>query len=332
MGKDSKIAWTDHTFNPWIGCSPVSAGCAHCYAEAQEHRWGRDFRGTRRRTSAAYWSGPFRWAKAARATGRKAKVFCGSMMDVLEEAPGLDEMRADLWRLIGETADDLDWLLLTKRADRLGIIPEDVASRCWLGVTVEHQAAANERIPLLLKAPAAVRFVSMEPLLEAVDLGRWIARVDHCSRCRSEHTPQGTDHCPECRRDGTLISTWGEQQAERYRSGERYENGGPTDGEDGPQLHWVIVGGESGTSARPFELAWARSLVRQCSRAEVACFVKQLGACASDPENGIAGAGLKVCDEAAPLIARRLKDRAGADPAEWPEDLRVQQFPEVRHG
>ena len=92
-------------------------------------------------------------------------------------------------------------------------------------------------------------------------------------------------------------------------------------------IDWVIIGGESGHGARVFDLGWARSIVRQCKEAGVAVHVKQLGAAASDHENGIAGAALKVPAEAASLISLRLKDRKGGDWSEWPEELRVREYP-----
>jgi protein gp37 len=109
----------------------------------------------------------------------------------------------------------------------------------WLGVSVENQHFADERIPLLLQTPAAVRFISAEPLLGPVDLGRWT------TGCRSA---AGHDDCVAC------------------GMGKRLDG-----------LDWVIVGGESGPGSRPFDLAWARSIVQQCRAAGVACFVKQLG-------------------------------------------------------
>jgi protein gp37 len=92
-------------------------------------------------------------------------------------------------------------------------------------------------------------------------------------------------------------------------------------------IHWVISGGESGPGARPFELDWARSIRRQCRHAGVAFFQKQLGAAASDPMNGVAGASLVVNDMALPLVSRRLRDKKGGDVAEWPADMNVREFP-----
>lgn len=288
MGQDSKIAWTDHTFNPWWGCTPASTGCAHCYAAAFAKRTGQDCFGAspRRFFGEKHWAEPLKWAKAARKAGVRAKVFCASMADVFEDAPGLDEQRARLFDLIQRTPE-LDWLLLTKRADRMvqwfggasgaGLEAPPIRN-LWLGVTVENQEAAEERIPLLLQAPAAVRFLSCEPLVGEVD----IAYVAF----------NGADSF------GSM-----------------------------PGIDWVIVGGESGANARAFYLEWARSIVGQCRRAGVPVFVKQLGRCASDPENGLAGHGLRVPRESECLISNRLTDIDGRDLAEWPEDLRVQEFP-----
>jgi protein gp37 len=175
MAENSAIAWTDHTFSPLWGCRKVSAGCANCYADAFAHRLGKDCFGNapRRTFGDAHWAAPRKWDAAAGKVGERARVFCGSMCDVLEDHPAWDGQRERLWALIRETPN-LDWLLLTKRAHRLGIIPRDVAEMCWLGVTVEDQRAADERVPWLLDSPARVRFLSCEPLLGAVDLTRWM--------------------------------------------------------------------------------------------------------------------------------------------------------------
>jgi protein gp37 len=161
----------------------------------------------------------------------------------------------------------------------------------WIGCTVEDQRRADERIPLLVQIPARVRFLSCEPLLGPVDLSQWIGRIDHCSSCRVENPPQVDDRCPECGDEGSLISTWGEWQAERFRTHERYENDGPQPSEDGPQLHWVIAGGESGGNARATDPAWAHSLRDQCVAAGVPFLWKQWGQWAPHPKQDSPWAG-----------------------------------------
>jgi|HubBroStandDraft_5_1064220.scaffolds.fasta_scaffold239692_2 protein gp37 len=170
MGENSKIEWTDHTFNPWIGCQKVSPGCDHCYAEAMmDHRyhkveWGPH--GERKRTSAANWQKPRQWAKAARAGGRRPRVFCASLADVFDnQVPG--EWRSDLFDLIVATPE-LDWLLLTKRPQNLArMFPTGWWHNIWLGTTCEDQEHYHERWSILSHVRnVPVRFISYEPALE----------------------------------------------------------------------------------------------------------------------------------------------------------------------
>lgn len=191
MGENSAIEWCDHTFNPWIGCTKVSPGCDVCYAERLAVTrlgvsWGPH--GERRRTAPGTWALPLRWNRQAEREGRRFRVFCASLADVFDnQVP--EEWRTDLWRLI-EATPHLDWLLLTKRpqnirpmmiAARRAILGAEVAEEhvlwpwpnVWLGTTVENQEEAARRIPHLLRAPAAVRFLSCEPLLGPVDLAPW---------------------------------------------------------------------------------------------------------------------------------------------------------------
>ena len=168
MGKDSKIAWTDHTFNPWWGCTKIGQECVFCYAEEQAHRWGFKCWGNapRRLFGDSHWNDPVRWNKAAEKSGKREKVFCGSMCDVFEDGvPGLDKQRTLLWKLI-EATPTLDWLLLTKRPANIaltGLLPN-----VWLGTTVGCRSGLR-RVDELRRLPATVRFLSVEPLLE--DLG-----------------------------------------------------------------------------------------------------------------------------------------------------------------
>lgn len=172
MAENSKIEWTHHTFNPWIGCQKVSAGCDNCYAETlmdkRYHRvqWGPH--GERVRTSESNWKNPLRWAKAARATGTRPRVFCASLADVFDnKAP--KGARTDLFALIEDTPE-LDWLLLTKRPENISDMlwpkwDRALPSNIWLGVTCEDQAAYDRRWPILQSIPAWVRFISYEPAI-----------------------------------------------------------------------------------------------------------------------------------------------------------------------
>ena len=169
MAENSKIEWTDHTFNPWLGCTKVSPACDHCYAENWAKRTGSAtlWQGERRRTRPEYWRQPPKWNAAAREAGSRARVFCASLADVFDNQVPPD-WRGDLWALIAATPD-LDWLLLTKRPQNiLKMLPEDWAegrANVWLGTTVENRTEAARRLPHLLAAPARKHFLSCEPLL-----------------------------------------------------------------------------------------------------------------------------------------------------------------------
>ncbi len=317
MGENSAISWTTHTFNPWVGCVKVSPGCDHCYAEAYDARFrhGESWGPEGKRDQTKSWSKPIAWNLAAGAAGVRHRVFCASLADVFEDNARrpLDAMRAELFRLIVRTPS-LDWLLLTKRpgnimrhvkkAFDLLCVREDIKrtefavtmqtcdvlrgwiggsppANIWLGCTAEDQKHAELRIPQLLKAPARVRFLSCEPLLESLDL-------EYPERL----FPDGPAYCCDGRECGCY--------------------GKPTDPPLLYGIHWMIVGGEStqpNHPARPFSPEWARALIKQARTIGCAPFVKQMG---SRPE------GLT------------LVDRAGADPNEWPADLRVQEFPVPR--
>jgi protein gp37 len=174
MAENSKIEWTDHTFNPWIGCQKVSPGCDHCYAEAMmDKRYGKvqwGPHGERKRTSETNWKLPLRWAKAARNAERRPRVFCASLADVFDnQVP--PEWRADLIDLIHATPE-LDWLLLTKRPENIGkmLAQFGVPDNVWLGTTAEDQPHYERRWGILRNIPARVRFISHEPSLGPLTL------------------------------------------------------------------------------------------------------------------------------------------------------------------
>ena len=187
--ENSKIEWTHHTFNPWIGCTKVSPGCLHCYAETlMDTRYGRVKWGKgrpRSRTAADNWRKPKQWNKAAEGASERPRVFCASLADWLDdEVPR--EWQTDLLRLIQATPN-LDWLMLSKRPqnwesvmtnallDGVDMVHEWVNGRppanVWVGTSAEDQTRWDERMPLLMDIPASVRFVSAEPLVGRIHMG-----------------------------------------------------------------------------------------------------------------------------------------------------------------
>lgn len=265
MGTDTKIEWAHHTFNPWSGCEKVSAGCANCYAAAlppgmrRHAEWGKDR--PRVVASESYWRQPLAWNRAAAKAGERHRVFCASTADVFEANEELDDDRARLFFLIKVTPH-LDWLLLTKRPEYAVTwwgrqTGQAWPANAWIGTSVEDQAAADERIPHLLKLPARVRFLSMEPLLGAVDVSPWLRR-----RVVMAH---------ETLTDRMVADGWSHPDGQGDHQG----------------LQWVIVGGESGRHARPMHPDWARSLRDQCTAAGVAFFMKQMDAHAGADKTAI---------------------------------------------
>lgn len=257
MAEYSNIAWTDHTFNPWIGCTKVSPACDRCYAAefAKRHEpkviWGSPgFKAVHRRTSPENWKKPLSWNRKAKSPAfgeRRPRVFCASLADVFDNDAD-PEWRKDLWDLIGATPA-LDWLLLTKRPQNIvKMLPADWGaegwSNVWLGTTVENQAEAERRIPALLDNPAPAHFLSCEPLLGPV-------RIDDIGRGAEVIKP--------------LVGiTW-----RASPEGMRVVKSG------GAKIDWVIIGGESGHGFRPMSMDWVAALRVQCRDAKVPVFFKQ---------------------------------------------------------
>jgi protein gp37 len=179
MAKQSKIEWTDSTFNPWVGCTKVAraggapSACDYCYAEKWAKRSGQVEWGNhpRRRTTESYWRAPLAWNSRARlfqaAHRRRQRVFCASLADVFDNQVDAS-WRSDLFKLIRE-CDQLDWQLLTKRPQNIPkMLPldwNDGYPNVWLGTTTEDARVYKQRAFHLFKVPAAVHFVSYEPAL-----------------------------------------------------------------------------------------------------------------------------------------------------------------------
>lgn len=174
MGDNSKIQWTTgQTFNPWIGCTKIDALCQNCYAEKFAERygyakWGE--KGVRHKTSAANWKKPYAWNRKAQKEGVRYRVFCASLSDVFDDHESIkQEWRDELFTIIKNTPN-LDWLLLTKRPENyIKFLPQDWGHgypNVWLGVSVGDKLGAVQRLDLLVSTPAAIRFISAEPLVE----------------------------------------------------------------------------------------------------------------------------------------------------------------------
>lgn len=259
MVKNSGIEWTDHTFNPWVGCTKISPACDHCYAEGWAKRTGGAalWQGERRRTSVANWRQPIKWNQAAAIAGTRMRVFCASLADVFDnQVP--EEWRADLWALIYSTPH-LDWQLLTKRPQNIAnMLPAgwgDGWGNVLLGTTVEDMRQAALRLPHLLGVRCETLFVSNEPLLGPLDY----TRID-VGKGLVLNALTGFY---------TFVQPCGIREAADRMSRV------PTP--VGQRIGWVIAGGESGPGARPMHPDWARSLRDQCQAAGVPFFFKQWG-------------------------------------------------------
>jgi protein gp37 len=245
MGDSTKIEWTEATWNPWHGCHKVSAGCKNCYMFREKKAYGQDPNAVVR--SKTTFNAPLKWVKAGKAP---RYCFTCSWSDFfIEEA---DSWRSEAWEIIRATPQ-ITYQILTKRPERIAAgLPGDWGEgypNVWLGVSCENQEAADKRIPLLLCTPAAIRFISAEPLLGPINL--------HEIELPSEYN--------------ISINVPGWVSAlEKNHEGRYYS--APA------SLDWVIVGGESGPGARPFSIDWANAIVEQCRAANVPVFVKQLGA------------------------------------------------------
>lgn len=332
----TSIEWTDNVWNPVRGCSRVSPGCLNCYAEKIATRFsdpGQAFHLFAERTPKPHWTGKVELIESQLAlplTWRKPrKIFVNSMSDLFHES--LSPILIDRVFAVMALTPHHQFQILTKRPEvmrryinldaRVRIArqielwheqglpgaPRGVSfprylddgwplKNCWLGVSVENQETADARIPLLLQTPAAVRFVSYEPALGPVDFDAipiTVAPGFFGSPLRWHHRGR----CHQADMENVPY----------------------------PVLDWIIVGGESGLGARPFDVQWARNTIQQCKAARVACFVKQLGA---NPGNQGA---LRAAGYTMPAYREfnsiALRDRKGSEMSEWPEDLRVRQFP-----
>lgn len=283
MGENTPIEWAKDTFNPWSGCTAVSAACDHCFAEAWSKRYKKTFgqwgpHAPRKRTSEANWKKPLAWNRKAEREGRRTTVFCASMADVFDNHKSIEQSwRDDLWALIRATPN-LDWMLLTKRPQNMArFLPADWGSgypNVGLGTTVENQDELARRGSILVDTPAAWRFFSCEPLLSPLY------------------------GLPE------YLGVWWNCTLDKWIKSKKHS----------PKIDWVIVGGESGPGARPMHVEWARSIRDQCEAAGVPFFFKQWGEW--DWVETSEGVGARKIGKKA---AGRLLD--GVEHSAWPERI-----------
>lgn len=238
MANKTGIEWADATWNPWMGCHKVSAGCKNCYMFRDMTFYGRD-PNTVVRTKTTF-DAPLKWGRSGK-VAEGARIFTCSWSDwFIEEA---DPWRPEAWDIIRRTPY-FTYLILTKRPERImDHLPADWGTgypNVWLGVSAEDRVQADKRIPLLLKVPAAIRFISAEPLLGPIDI---IGLLDP-GRCDCDICLRTSQRCTASRHP----------------------------------IDWVITGGESDKKApRPCNLDWVRSIRDQCQQAGVALFHKQHG-------------------------------------------------------
>ncbi len=265
MGK-TKIQWCDEVWNPVTGCTPVSEGCRNCYARRMAQRlrgrygYPKDdpFKVT---LHPLRLDEPMGWRKPR-------KIFVCSMADPFhKDVPFdyLEKMHRFMWH-----AQQHTFLLLTKRPGIAREFHDYIRAKpftflteqgkywplpnVWLGVSVENQETANERIPMLVEIDAALHFISYEPALGPADLEKYLLACDDCGN----------------RGSAALFGN-------RPGSGHNLCQDACIKRGESPALDWVILGGESGPGARPMDVQWARTIRDQCVEAGVPFFFKQWG-------------------------------------------------------
>lgn len=259
----TKIEWADATINPVVGCSPCSPGCDNCYAERFAARLVKHPKTAKKYSGVVdekgKWTGviDFDVSCLVKLPRKPKRIFVGSMCDLFHDSV-MDNHLEQIMGHLGLTRDNAHhtFMLLTKRPERMRDFftrwePYRKATNVWLGVTVCNQAEADEKIPVLLQTPAAVRFVSVEPMLGPVDLG-------HLS---------WTD----------IIGSTAEKNALTGKTWIQGNCGESSQTLQGNRLDWVICGGETGPGARPMHPDWVRGLRDQCQAAGTPFFFKSWG-------------------------------------------------------
>ena len=263
---DTKIHWADKVWQPVTGCSKISAGCQNCYAEKMSKRLAGRY-GYPAENPFAVTVHPDRLGEPA-AWKKPQRVFVCSMGDLFHSDVSPDFLLRVFGRMNAYTQHT--FLVLTKRPDNAlqfcreyGLVPSEFGpspsgnywpANVWAGVTAENQEIADERIPILMQIPAAVKFVSVEPMIGPVDITRYLQLTGDNG---------GFEHFEK---HGWGFDEWSGGAIGR----------GDSCYDPQPGLDWIICGGESAQKARQMQLGWAESLHDQCKTAGVSFFMKQM--------------------------------------------------------
>ncbi len=320
MGANTSIEWTDATWNPWLGCVEYHEGCKNCYARELVERfgkakWGRE--GPRALTSPATWAIPKKLQRQAEKTGKTVLCFTASLSDFFENYSGkfvnhsgdpipesIEELRAKAFALIDQ-CPGVVFQLLTKRAAHWAdcwpyankaLRVRRKLSNAWVGVSASTQSSYDDIQNSFdrISEFAAGAFLSLEPLLGPID---FLKPEWWCWRCHL--------HVPVDRRTAL---------ARCHLCADPVLARAPI-----RDVGWVIVGGESGRSARPNNVRWTREIISQCRELGIPVFHKQLGS------NAICGGD--HAEKTGPVQRLQLRSSKGGDASEWDADLRVQEFP-----
>ena len=363
----TKIEWCDATVNPVVGCSHCSPGCDNCYAERFAVRLAKHpnpeiaarYAGTV--DAQGRWTGKINlvsnieenfcnWVYAAIPQRKPARIFVGSMTDLFYDERPEESGWLEILMNIFTVYPQHTFMLLSKRPEHMRRFFEHYYAyyrrqeNLWLGVTVCNQAEADEKIPLLLQTPAAKRFVSVEPMLGPVEIGKYLygsyecglscgTRLPctalpelQCSKCgfvgpdNYETWGDGpSPECPKCGQDGGC----GEIEEICPDCGHYMVREHP----DTQYIDWVICGGETGSGARPMHPDWVRSLRDQCQSAAVPFFFKSWGEWTTDYtyDDAISTTGAYVQDTPFARVGKRRAGRLldGVEHNEFPEGGRA---------
>lgn len=287
------INWTDESWNPSVGCSKISPGCVNCYAaeaaksarlqQFPQYQEVKDWDGTIAFVEDAL-DKPLKWKKPK-------KIFVCSMSDLFHENVP-DKTLLAVFDIIRHCPQHTFQILTKRPENALRKFWElDLAElpNVWMGVTVENQEMANQRIPILLQIPADKRWLSMEPLLGKVNLSDMDRIVDYLNDAIIDEPP--------------------------WKSKNKYDHARYGSWEDFTFLKaidWVVVGGESGKNARPCNIEWIEAIAEQCKEANVPVWVKQMG------KNSIGDTGYNV---------RPANDPAWSKFENLPQHLQIREFP-----